>query len=98
MLANNLNSHIIVNICYRTTYKHPLNQVTNILLKEVKANNPTYSTDDIRGKATNYLSIHEAINNIGSKFYFLYYYYAAACYTCYKSLCHKESLKHEGTY
>ena len=39
--------------CYvsRTTYKHSINQsVTNLLVKEVQGNNPTFSAADIHGK------------------------------------------------
>ena len=59
-------------------------------MKEVKANNPTYSADDIRGNAIKHLAYMVYIH-------FPSYYYIAACYTYYKSLC-QEALKRKGTY
>ena len=83
--------HYGITLYYRTTYKHPSNQsVTNLLVKELKANNPTYSADDIRGNnAIEYLTYLVYIH-------FPYIlYYIAACYTYYKSVC-QEALKRNG--
>ena len=65
--------------------------MTNLLVKEVKANNPDYSADDIRG--------NNAIEHLVYLVYihFPSYYYVAACYTYYKSPC-QEALKRKGTY